>query len=623
MERVLLLFCLLVLGPLVHAQTIPSVNPDEAELARCIELLRANPVESEAMALKILDRPALNTRVELRALSCLAFARQVQGNRAGVAEAADRVLTIADSGQLDDAERMRALVGISSLLQFVGRVSESLERLNQAQALAEQLDDRGAQAIALLTIGNIQSMELGNVEGALAYFQQVRDLVPAGNRIQLDGTYSLAYALILLERFDEARPLLEQVLTEATRSGDRTLVLRVRSHLAEIQRVGGDLEGASAAFEALYREQHAIGDPAGEAVTRLRLARVRLQTGALDDARAHAGDALLKSGGFEMETMEALQLLAAIHEASGDPAAALPLLRREREMAAARTQRQNLARMAVLQSSLEDATRARRGEQQRTELAQANRRRDLAWAAVAALILLGAVVGLYQHRTHKRLRHLSATDPLTGLLNRREMLRRLAALPPPADGQRTVLLLVDVDHFKSINTRHGHAEGDTVLAAISTWLTEACDSGDLVARWGGEEFLLARPAADLEGAARFAEHVRAGVRDGSITVSDGQRASVTVSIGAAPLPFFPQGQRDLPASIRIADSAMRAIKASGRDGWAVLWGHATDTTDATLASIEHDPARAADNDWLHIQSSRPLQWPARTIAANGGDAPVA
>lgn len=617
MGRALLLCCLLALGQMVHAQTVPSVNPDEAELARCVDVLRSNPAEGQAIALKMLGRTGLNTRVELRALSCLAFARQVLGNPSGVAEAVDRSLAIADSGQLDDAERLRTIVNIANLLQYLGRTGDALERLNQALTLAEQLGDRGAQTIALMGLGHIQIMELGNGERAVQYFQQVSELAAPGTRLQLDGIYAHAYTLMLLGQYEEARPLLGQVLTEVTRIGDRTVMLRVRSHLAEIERVGGDLEGAGVAFEALLPEQRASGDPAGEAITRLRLARVRLQTGALDDARTYASDALshLKTGGFEMETMEALVLLAAIHEAAGDPAAALPLLRQERDMAAARTQRQSMAQLAVLQDKLEETNRAHRNEQQRTEVAQANRRRDLALVALAMVILLVAVVGLHQRRTHKRLRHLSATDPLTGLLNRREMLRRLSALPAPPEGQRLMVLLIDVDHFKSINTRHGHAEGDTVLATISTWITEACDSGDLVARWGGEEFLVARPATDLDGAARFAEHVRAGVRDGSIDLDDGQRVSVTVSIGAAPVPFFPHDPLHLPAGIRIADSAMRAVKSSGRDGWAVLWGHASGVTDATLASVEHDPMRAADNDWLRIRSSRPLQWHARALAA--------
>ena len=149
-----------------------------------------------------------------------------------------------------------------------------------------------------------------------------------------------------------------------------------------------------------------------------------------------------------------------------------------------------------------------------------------------------------------------------------------------------------------------------MLASISSWLRDACDAGDLVARWGGEEFLVARTGTDMEGAARFAERLRAGVRDGSVAIASGERVSATVSIGAAAVPFFPDADGDWSASIRIADSALRAVKHSGRDGWALLWGHAA-VADATVGMVEHDPASAAGKGWLRILSSRPLQWPAR------------
>ena len=430
MRRVLLLLLLTGAGFVAQAQTIPALNPDEDRIARCVASVRNDPAQSRTIALELLQRPQLTARVEARALACLAHSRQLLGDREGVAEALTRVQALIDGDALTGTERLQAIVSTFSLLQYLGRGAEALERMTEAQALAEAQGDRGAQMVSLLGIGHVHAMELGDLERALEYFSQVRELAPPQSRLQIDGAYAHAYTLMGLGRHDEARPGLERLLIDAARAGQHGTVLRVRSHLAEIARVQGDLDGARAAFETLYREQQTLGDPAGEAITRLRLARVHLANGALGLAHEHAGQALamMEHGAFDLEIMEALALLASIHEAAGEPAAALPLLRREREMATARIQRQNLAQLAVLQENLEDVSLAHRDARQQAELAQAQRRRDMAWAALAMVLVLGGAIGVHQWRSNRRLRELGATDPLTGLLNRREMLRRRRAV---------------------------------------------------------------------------------------------------------------------------------------------------------------------------------------------------
>src|SRR5690625_361995 len=113
--------------------------------------------------------------------------------------------------------------------------------------------------------------------------------------------------------------------------------------------------------------------------------------------------------------------------------------------------------------------------------------------------------------------HLSEIDPLTGLLNRCAATARLqresAATPGP--GQRDVVFLIDIDHFKARNDGFGHAAGDAALAAVAHELRACCRADDIVARWGGEEFLVARSGLDLAQAQQMAERLRpprAGVR---------------------------------------------------------------------------------------------------------------
>ncbi|MFC4726960.1 diguanylate cyclase [Coralloluteibacterium thermophilus] len=602
----------MAMASVAHAQTIPALTPEEAELGRCFNGLRADPAGSEGIARRLLAREGLSPRVEIRATICLALAQQVQGKRDGVAEAVDAAEAILASDRLPEDERTPALLSVGPLLQYIGRSEASLARMNEAHDLAVRRDDVRGQIGALLAIGHLHAMELGDLERALSYFRRVLDRTHPQTREHVDARYAHAYTLLRVERHDEARPELERLLSQASLHPDRGLVPRVRSHLAEIQRVQGDVDGARAVFEEVAAEQQRLADAAGEGVTRLRLARLHLDAGALAPAREQAERALalVDGGGFETELMDALVLLSTIHEAAGDPAAALPLLRRERELAAARMARRNQGPLATLDARAEAAA-ARPGEAGRATPAGAAPPRGMVWAALIAAILLGAGLAAYQRRVNRRLLRLSTIDPLTGLPNRREMLRRIAALPAQEGAARATLFLVDVDHFKAINTRYGHAEGDAVLAAVAGWLADACDADDMVARWGGEEFLIVRPAATPEGAARFAEHLRAGVRDGSVPLPDGRRVSATVSVGAAPVPFFPEAEASTwQTSVRIADAALRAVKRSGRDGWALVWGQAG-ARGATAMLVEQDPAHAVEQDWVRVLSSRTLQWPVR------------
>ncbi|WP_041292075.1 histidine kinase N-terminal 7TM domain-containing diguanylate cyclase [Kineococcus radiotolerans] len=155
-------------------------------------------------------------------------------------------------------------------------------------------------------------------------------------------------------------------------------------------------------------------------------------------------------------------------------------------------------------------------------------------------------------------------DPLTGLHNRRHFdtaaaqLLRCAA----ATGDPVGVLAVDIDHFKRVNDTHGHAVGDLVLVEVARVLAAAERRGDLVARTGGEEFVLLLPGADEEALAVRAEQVRAACAALDVPVAAGTRVRPTVSVGCAVLPHH---GADLTGVLAAADRALYAAKAGGRD----------------------------------------------------------
>ncbi|MEX5708001.1 GGDEF domain-containing protein [Parafrankia sp. FMc6] len=161
-------------------------------------------------------------------------------------------------------------------------------------------------------------------------------------------------------------------------------------------------------------------------------------------------------------------------------------------------------------------------------------------------------------------RRLATTDVLTGLRTRRFLQNQLPAAVSRADrsGQPFALLLVDVDNFKSINDRYGHPCGDTALAEIGSRLAAASRPGELLARFGGEEFALLGPTVGPETVGELAERLRRNVARDLIELDSGARLRATVSVGAAVYPVHAQDQTDL---LIAADRNLYAAKAAGRN----------------------------------------------------------
>ncbi len=160
---------------------------------------------------------------------------------------------------------------------------------------------------------------------------------------------------------------------------------------------------------------------------------------------------------------------------------------------------------------------------------------------------------------------LSSRDALTGLSNRRQFEFALAGEVDRVAraGEPALVLMIDIDHFKRVNDRHGHPAGDQVLKAVAQTLSECIRPMDTLARFGGEEFAMILPNCPPLFGAAVAERVRAKVAGRSIPIAPGQQLQVTVSIGGA---FAPQWVRSSGALwVERADRQLYAAKAMGRN----------------------------------------------------------
>ena len=168
--------------------------------------------------------------------------------------------------------------------------------------------------------------------------------------------------------------------------------------------------------------------------------------------------------------------------------------------------------------------------------------------------------------------HAAMTDPLTGLYNRRYAethLRQIAAQAHAA-GCQYALMMIDIDHFKRINDGFGHAAGDLVLRGLADRLRQNFRPEDLVARIGGEEFLIAMPRTTLAEAKAAAQRMRHLVNIRPFPIGEGQKdLHVTVSVGVALDSLCPDSASTLGDLFRRADAALYSAKANGRDAIAV------------------------------------------------------
>lgn len=195
-----------------------------------------------------------------------------------------------------------------------------------------------------------------------------------------------------------------------------------------------------------------------------------------------------------------------------------------------------------------------------------------AYSSAYALIIVGflaSILGEYQ----RHLIQLATEDPMTRLLNRRGLADALAVSLASAtrDGLATSAIMVDIDHFKKVNDNFGHETGDHVIRQTADTITRMARGSDVIARIGGEEFLVVLPNTPLNSARVLAERIRATIDEHPMQVHR-QNIHITVSLGVA----CAEGAVNLDELSEAADRAIYLAKRGGRN---------------RVASVEHKPVQ--------------------------------
>lgn len=163
----------------------------------------------------------------------------------------------------------------------------------------------------------------------------------------------------------------------------------------------------------------------------------------------------------------------------------------------------------------------------------------------------------------EKMRRLAEEDAMTGLRNRRSFFETgSAALQSKADRARDItVMMLDIDHFKAINDRHGHDGGDMVLVGFAEILKKNVRDTDIIGRWGGEEFAVLMPGCDAKAAASTAQRIIEAMRSERFRSSESAPMAATVSIGV----HTDRSNTDLERRLMLADRALYQAKEAGRD----------------------------------------------------------
>jgi len=494
----------------------PEATPTVDDLlGRAGELFMSAPNQAlaladEALALLPPLEDAATSAPHALARRARGIALHYAGRHADGHAELNRALAVAPEADL--GLRSRVLRALSMGCELHGAVDAALAWAKEALDAARRQDDQRLIRDALLSVG-IAHSRAGDVEAGLVHFQQVLALFEAGGEDA--GCMSVLNNMGIncknLGRHADAIAHFERGLIFAGKVGDVAASAVLRSNLGEPLLALGRLAEAQRELTAALDALAGCGYREAEINARVTHGRVLLALGDEPAAQAELERALsaAESTGGRNYAARAHHTLAELHKAAGRFEAALR--HHEAFHAAERAQFNAESDKAIrsLRVQLEVADARHEAELHRlkhVEIAQAH---DELKALHAALLAAD------DEKTAllERLAEQSRTDALTGLANRRWLDERLADELQRSRRHQTPLAVAmcDLDFFKRINDRYGHAIGDEVLRRVAAILRERCRGTDLIARYGGEEFCIAFLEADAEHAARSCEALRAAV----------------------------------------------------------------------------------------------------------------
>jgi diguanylate cyclase (GGDEF)-like protein len=552
-------------------------DPDlevRAHLLLCDHLSERDRAAAEnqvALARALLSR-VTRRGLEAGVLTCQGTILETAGDNAQAREYYEQAVRIAtDTG---DSEMLaQALFSRGYLLGLQGQYSAGLIDLKRAQATFEQLDLPHHALTALNGIA-IMYNRMGDYAQAIdMYTRALKAQRDAGMRREQGVTlHNIGRSNEILQQWDAAQKAFEEcyaISRELNYTRGEAYALR---GMAAVANGKGNPQAALTTLERAAALQRQTPDARLNAQILLARGVALHQLNRLSASAAALQNAvnIFLHADSRNELRATYAELASVQAEMGNWHEAYNNQRLAQDVAERLFRNQIDQRFATLRVEFDTAAKEkenalllRENATNQKALAQGQKARRLQAAVIVLTVILAvllATLAVHQWRTTRRMHALAMTDELTGVPNRRAVLAQLEPLLGRSGGA-CAMLIIDIDHFKSINDQHGHPEGDEALKLVATRLRGEVHEPAFIGRLGGEEFVVVLPGVGAEEAHRVAE----GFRE-QVTTLDTRRwlesKRITVSIGLT----VARASGDTSSTmLQRADAALYEAKRAGRN----------------------------------------------------------
>jgi diguanylate cyclase (GGDEF)-like protein len=455
----------------------------------------------------------------------------------------------------------RVLRAISLVHDTLGDVSRALDYQFRALEIDERTGNTESRAATLRTIGLVYSKSGDHRAGLDFYRQSLALCTRDADAIERGKTLNnIGVNLKNLGEYGDALAALTEALALFESLGLSLLQCATLNNLGLVHEKLGDVAAAERTLRAALGQSEATGYRQGVAHANLGLGRICVAQSRHDEARAllHAALDDSERHRIKLTCYECHEALADFYEGIGDTAVALRHHRRFHQLQHEVQSEAATNKLRAFQIQYQVAAARREAELQRERqavLASAN-------AELETLNISLTEANLQKTMLLDQLERQTYEDVLTGLANRRRLDQRLNNEFALAlrHGHPMTVAIADLDHFKMVNDCFSHAVGDAVLRSLARLLTSQVRHTDLVARFGGEEFVLVLVQTDAEAAMRVCEKLRVAVEDHAwSSIQPG--LVLTLSIGICADTSLPSHERMLA----MADRNLYLAKAGGRN----------------------------------------------------------